>query len=732
MSTTNRLADETSPYLQQHKHNPVDWYPWGPEAFEAARMQDKPIFLSVGYSTCYWCHVMERQSFENEAIASIMNRNFINIKVDREERPDVDSLYMTAVQVMTRQGGWPMSVWLTPDLKPFFGGTYFPPTDMQGRSGFPSICEALAGAYDDRRDEIEKTCNNLIGVLKELAEPTEPDQTIAYTSGWVEAMVYRSINDYEPTYGGFGRAPKFPRQTLLELLLHWINYQRAVGNDTADFEKPLRFTLDAMANGGIRDHLGGGFHRYSTDNQWLVPHFEIMLYDNAMLGWIYAEASRVFSEPRYESVARGIFDFVLREMTSPEGAFYTAFDAEVDAQEGLNYLWTMPELEEVLSPREAAQFAVVYGVDRGPNFADPHHSDGTPSKNVLYLPTGPERESDPEIISMREKLYLKRLTRKKPQLDTKIITHWNALMIRAVAHGGDLFGEVRYLEAARKAVNCLSERHATPDGGLYRSSRDGEAKYHGFLDDYAALAQALIDLNRITHDTWCLDEAHRLAGLMRLKFEDPDRGGFYFSDAAADDLIVRQKVGQDTPLPSGNAQAAMVCDSLGLTDSAARALGVFAVQATHHGESMSTHVQAALQFVQNHGDLRVEPGEGGKLKLDTPQATAVKAVGITSGWKGDRQIMVELTISPDYHLSSETSLESPMDVIEHIAVPPPVRRKFAYAQEEQAVLEGRVRILVTLKKAPEKGTTIPLRLTYQICTETACLPTVSRGLSITK
>ncbi len=732
MSNTNRLSKETSPYLQQHQHNPVDWYAWGDEAFEASRRQDKPIFLSIGYSTCYWCHVMERQCFENESIAALMNENFINIKVDREERPDVDQLYMTAVQVMTRQGGWPMSVWLLPDLRPFFGGTYFPPAEMQGRPGFPGIIEGLSDAFDKRRKDVEETATKITQILQELAQPSEPDEPITYSSGWVEALIHRSINDYEPKYGGFGRAPKFPRQTLLELLLHWINYQRAVGNDVGDVEKPLRHSLDAMANGGIRDHLGGGFHRYSTDAEWLVPHFEIMLYDNAMLGWIYAEASRVLNEPRYETVARGIFDFVLREMTSPEGAFYTAWDAEVDAQEGLNYLWTMPELESVLTPREASRFAVVYGLDRGPNFGDPHHGDGKADKNVLYLPHGPADESAPDIIEMREKLYLKRLTRKKPLLDTKIITHWNAMMIRALAHAGDLFGEVRYLEAARVAVHFIANQHATPDGGLWRTSRDNIAKHHGFLDDYAAMAQALIDLNRITHDTWCLDEARRLTDLMLQKFRDPDQGGFYFSDAAAKDLIVRQKIGQDTPLPSGNAVAAMVCDALGMTDAAAEALGVFAIQANHHGESMSTHVQAALQFVQNHGDLRCEPVPGARMKLETPQAQAVKAVEISSGFKGERQVMVELVIAPEFHLSSDTSLESPMDIIEHIAVPPPTQKRYAYSDEEQAVLEGRVRILVTLKNPPAKGTTIPFRLTYQVCTDTACLPTVSRGLSVTR
>lgn len=728
----NRLAQETSPYLQQHQHNPVNWYPWGEEALDVARRRDMPIFLSVGYSSCYWCHVMERQCFENPEIARLMNENFINIKVDREERPDVDQVYMTALQVMTRQGGWPMSVWLLPDLRPFFAGTYFQPHDAGGRSGFDSILTALADAYDKRRDEIDTTASKLQEVLEGLAQPAEPDEALTLTTAWMEALVGRSVNDYEPQFGGFGRAPKFPRQTLLELLLHWVAYQRAAGHDTSEYDKPLRHALDAMANGGIRDHLGGGFHRYSTDEQWLVPHFEIMLYDNAMLAWIYAEASRVYNEPRYESVGRGICDFVLREMTSPEGLFYTAFDAEVDTREGQNYLWTMAELEQVLTPREAGVFAAVYGLDRGPNFADPHHGDGTPTHNILHLPAGPERESDPDIVAMREKLYLHRLTRKKPMLDTKIITSWNAMMIRALAHAGDLFGDARYLEAARRATNQLLTTHASEDGGLYRTSRDGIAKHAAFLDDYAFTVQALLELNRVAHDPWCLSEARRLVEAMRDRFEDADRGGFYFSDARAKDLIVRQKVGSDTPLPSGNAVAAMVCDSLGLTDVAGRALGVFAVQTNHHGEAMSTQLQAVLQFIQHHGDLRVEPGEDGRVRLDTPQALAVQAVEITHGWKGERGVMIELQIADGYHLSMQTSLESPMDIIEKIDVPPPTRRKFAYADEEQAVLEGRIRVLVTLKEVPAPGTVLPLRLTYQACTDSACLPTVTRAVSITR
>nr|MDQ3082936.1 thioredoxin domain-containing protein [Gemmatimonadota bacterium] len=452
----NRLATESSPYLLQHQHNPVDWYPWGPEAFEASRAQNKPIFLSVGYSTCYWCHVMERQSFEISSIAREMNERFINIKVDREERPDVDQLYMTAVQLLTHHGGWPMSVFLMPDLRPFYGGTYFPPEDAHGRPGFVTVLRALEDAYKNRKSDVEQTATQIKSVLQQLAEPAPPDGPISIDRHFVEALVERSTSDYEPTYGGFGSAPKFPRETLLELLLTYLaqptldlDPQSLIANRRSAIRKKLLHTLDALAAGGIRDQLGGGFHRYSTDAKWLVPHFEIMLYDNAMLAWCYIEAFRQTNDQKYADVARGIFDFVLREMTSPDGSFYTAFDAEVDGQEGLNYLWTSDEIERVLGPDDAKVFNRIYGVDRGPNFADPHHGNGVPDKNILHLAVPMESElMQKRIAEMRQQLLNARQQRKQPLLDTKILTSWNALMIRALAHGGQILREPRYLNAA--------------------------------------------------------------------------------------------------------------------------------------------------------------------------------------------------------------------------------------------------------------------------------------------
>ncbi|HEY0009439.1 MAG TPA: DUF255 domain-containing protein [Tepidisphaeraceae bacterium] len=723
---TNRLSRETSPYLLQHQHNPVDWYPWGEEAFAAARAQDKPIFLSVGYSTCYWCHVMERQSFENAQIAALMNEKFINIKVDREERPDVDQLYMTAVQVLTRSGGWPMSVWLLPDLRVFFGGTYFPPQDTQGRPGFPNILEALSDAYNDRRPDLEETAGKLHEVIAELAEPTEPDEPMTLSMPWIKGNIDRSALDYDGQFGGFGAAPKFPRETLLQVLLQWARHTAEHGERDTENDKALRHTLDAMANGGIRDQLGGGFHRYSTDAQWLVPHFEIMLYDNAMLAWVYAEASQQFNEPRYATVARGIADFVLREMTSPQGGFYTAFDAEVDAKEGLNYLWTMPEIEQVLSPREAAQFAQVYGLDTGPNFADPHHGDGTPDKNILHLPNGPARESDPAIVEMRSKLYAYRLTRKQPLLDTKIITSWNALMIRGLAHVGSILSEPMYLQAAEKAADFLLKHHRKPDGSFYRTSREGQAKYEGFLDDYAFLAQALLELHRATSDARWRAEAEEVANQMRTRFEDAERGGFYFTDEKASDLIVRQKVGSDSPLPAGAAVAARVCDELGHTESAAKTLASFAVQTNHHGPGMSAMLQAILQFVSRHGPLRAEPTEQQRrLKIEMPDQQAMTAVTPRFLWTDDRTLAIDLEIAAGFHLSRDADVSSPAATSVR---PLPEAKTYDYADAAVEVYHGTARFVLNFPEKPAAGVAVPVILRYQACTDSACLPPVTRTL----
>ena len=755
-SHTNRLIHESSPYLLQHAHNPVDWHAWGPEAFEKARKEDKPIFLSVGYSTCYWCHVMERQCFENEQIAAEMNRLYVNIKVDREERPDVDQLYMTAVQLITRHGGWPMSVWLKPDLSPFYGGTYFPPGDFVG------YLRALADTYRTRKGEVEKTSSQIVGILQRLAHPQAPERPLRVDNDFVESLIQRSISDYDAQLGGFGGAPKFPRQTLLELLLTYLDQQLQIAKPVPSPSKDrksqiedagtrLSHTLDAMADGGIRDHLGGGFHRYSTDARWLVPHFEIMLYDNAMLGWIYAEAHRQSGDPRYAQVARGIFDFILREMTSPQGAFYTAFDAEVDAREGLSYLWTQEEIESILGVEDAKLFNKVYGVDRGPNFTDPHHGTGRPDTNILYLPkTMTEvagelqltvEQLDQRLALMRQKLYEARRRRKQPLLDTKVIASWNALMIRALAHGGHVLRDQRYIDAAIRATQFLLKHHRKHDGGLYRTSREGAPKYDGFLDDYAFLAQALLSLHEATGDqTW----KHHAAGVavpMLQKFVDDQLGGFYFTERNAPDLLVRQKTAQDSPLPSGNAVAAMVLLGLDQPKGALSTLAAFSQQMNEYGESMSSMVQAALLYLRKAEPFNVSaaPTADAADRPATPEQIAAGVVAIKAEMTSAAELHLHLSILDGFHINAHEAggdvplvptvltVDQPGTMIEY---PPGEERRFAFTETPIHVYSKTVTILVRFSPPAKPESTVKFNLSYQACDESTCLPQVNKHFEI--
>ena len=741
---TNRLANETSPYLLQHAHNPVDWYPWGEEAFTAAKAQNKPIFLSVGYSTCYWCHVMERQCFEVEAIADVMNEHFINIKVDREERPDVDSLYMTAVQVLTRHGGWPMSVFLTPDLRPFYGGTYFPPTDAHGRPGFPTLMRGLDDAWKNRQSEVERSANQLANILKQVAHPPKPESTLTIDQPAIDRVLRDSLSNYDPQHGGFGGAPKFPQETLL---LFAFDQQFHSPDDRR--LKMLTHTLDAMALGGIRDQLGGGFHRYSTDAQWLVPHFEIMLYDNAMLGQIYVEAYRQTEEPRYATIARGVFDFVLREMTSPQGAFYTAMDAEVDALEGDSYLWTEQEVDEVLGGEDARLFNRVYGLDRGPNFADPHHGDGVPDKSILYLDEFPDAELEARLEPLRAKLKAVRDARKQPLLDSKVITSWNALMIRALAIAGQVLNEPRYITAAVTAANFLLTEHRSVDGKLTRTSRDGISKYEGFLDDYAFLAHAMLAIHEADGDVRWKDVAATIATDMVQRFGDDANGGFFFTPSDATELPVRQKIAGDSPLPSGNAVAAMVMQQLGHTAVARDTLAVFATQMDQVGEGMSSMMQAASAYIRQAGELVIEPAAAGvsgatggtppvsaTSKEDTggvPPVAPKQSVLVEPQWVSPTELHVSVLIRAGYHVNAHealagliaTQLSVTGDDVQVLAIdyPPAKMEQFAFSPDVLPVYSDRFTIALRLANPTARPMRIALQ--YQACDDSACLAPVT-------
>lgn len=750
---TNRLIHSSSPYLLQHAHNPVDWYPWGAEAIETARRLNRPIFLSVGYSTCYWCHVMERQSFENEGIAGLMNELFVNIKVDREERPDVDQLYMTAVQILTRQGGWPMSVFLTPDLRPFFGGTYFPPTDSYGRPGFPRVLRSIAEAYANKRDQVERSAEEIVRLLQRVAEPRQPLHPIRFDLSWIESLIERSTADFDQCYGGFSGAPKFPRQTLLELLLEYVRSPHAT-EDAQQIRQQVLYTLDFMADGGIRDQLGGGFHRYSTDEKWLVPHFEIMLYDQAMLAVCYARAWEISGTARYQRIARGICDFVLREMTSPAGGFYTAFDAEVDAQEGLSYLWTKQEAEEEMtafSKEDAHLFMQTYGLLDGPNFADPHHGNGQPDKNILFLP-GPletvakkegmtEEALDGRLASMRQALYAARQKRKQPLLDTKILTSWNGLMIRALAIAGKVFGEGRYVAAAESAARFLLERHRLADGTLIRTSRlegGGQtgAPVAGFLDDYAFLAQALLALHEASGEARWREEALRVAGVMKEKFLDADLGGFFFTPSDASEMIVRQKAAQDSPLPSGNAAAAQCLLEMGEVEEARGTLAVFAQSMEDSAEGMSSMVQAALAYLEKQEPFAVAAaGEEAVERPASADQLAKEAVDLSARWETPGRLVVQAQVREGFHLNAHeagpgltpTSLEVGAAEIQY---PEGVRRSYPYADAPMAVYEGRVEFRALFSGPLPAGTMVRVTLRYQPCTQDACLAATQKSIEV--
>ncbi len=554
---TNRLAGETSPYLLQHAHNPVDWYPWGPEALAKARAEGKPIFLSVGYSACHWCHVMERESFENPEIASLMNEFFVNVKVDREERPDIDQIYMAAVQAITGQGGWPMSVFLTPDLKPFYGGTYFPPSDSRGMPGFPRVLSSVHKAWQERRDDILKSASDLTAQLASLGEV--PPSTGSLNVRLLDQAFQKLARSFDPQHGGFGDAPKFPHPMDLKVLLR---HHARTGDDHA--LHMVRLTLEKMARGGIYDHLGGGFARYSTDDRWLVPHFEKMLYDNALLASVYVEAYQLTKEAEFARVARETMDYVLGRMTDPEGGFHATEDADSEGVEGKYYVWSRAEIDEVLGSERGRTFAEVYDVTERGNWEH---------QNILNLPRSlaeaasklgrDEAELRVELDEDRARLLEARERRVPPGKDTKVLTSWNGLMIAALADGSRALRDERYLDAANQAAGFLLDAMRGPEGRLLHSYKDGQAKFNAYLDDYACLIDGLTRLFEANGEPRWLDDALALSGVMLVEFLDHEKGGFYYTGTSHEALIARPKDIYDNATPSGNAMAATALLRLG-------------------------------------------------------------------------------------------------------------------------------------------------------------------------
>ena len=552
----NRLAKETSPYLLQHAYNPVDWYAWGDEALQKAQSENKPIFLSVGYSACHWCHVMAHESFEDDEIAKIMNEHFVNIKVDREERPDIDDIYQRVCQLASGTGGWPLSVFLTPNQKPFYVGTYFPKEGGRyGMAGFKTILLQLSDAYKNKQKEIEAASGEFMEALSQTAK----DVALVQAD---KAGIERSILDEaavgllqmgDPIYGGFGQAPKFPNASNLMFLLRYYDI-----SGMSRFKDFVTFTADKMAAGGIHDQLGGGFARYATDQKWLIPHFEKMLYDNALLAQLYAELYQITKDERHLKIVRKTLDFVLREMTHPEGGFYSAQDADSEGEEGKFYVWPKKEIAEILSDQAITDiFCEYYGVTAGGNFEGENILNVRVStKNLATRYSKTPEEIEQMIADASAKLFAEREKRVRPGRDEKILTSWNGLMISGFAKGYAVTGDAKYLQAADRAVNFIESKLASGDGRLKRTFKDGESKLNAYLDDYAFYVNALLDLFAIDSKQQYLDKALKYTDFMLLHFWDQKDGNLFFTSDDHEKLIVRTKNFYDLAIPSGNSAAA--------------------------------------------------------------------------------------------------------------------------------------------------------------------------------
>ena len=545
---SNRLIHETSPYLLQHAHNPVDWHPWGDEAFQKAKRENKPVLLSIGYSACHWCHVMERESFENEQIAALMNDLFISIKVDREERPDLDEIYMNAVQLLTGRGGWPMTMFLTPDGKPFYGGTYFPPEDRQGMPGFPKILLGVSQAYRERSADVEKSVGEILAALQRMSETHQSDKD--FSPDIIAASCEKISRAYDSDNGGLGQAPKFPNAGVYELFLRNFYHSK-----NERYLEMIVHTLTKMAQGGIYDHLGGGFHRYSVDAKWLVPHFEKMLYDNAQLLAIYAHAYAITGETLFKSVVEETAHYLLREMLQAGGGFYSTQDADSEGEEGKFFVWTPDEISRLLGTEAGEVFCRIYDVSDQGNFEE---------KNILHPILTIEQASkyfgkeksviETLVAEAKTKLFTEREKRIKPFRDEKIITAWNGLALSGLAAAIKISGAVALITAVTQTIEFIFDKMFR-DGFLLHTYKDGQAKLLGYLDDYAFLAVGLLDIYETLLDRAFLDRALQLNEIMLREFWDEEEGGFFYTGKSQEQLISRTKPIFDASIPSGNAMA---------------------------------------------------------------------------------------------------------------------------------------------------------------------------------
>ncbi len=763
----NRLARETSPYLLQHAHNPVDWYPWGPEAFEKAKQEGKPIFLSVGYSSCHWCHVMERESFEDAEIARKLNEQFICIKVDREERPDVDAVYMAAVQAFQGSGGWPMTVFLFPDGRPFFGGTYFPPRDREGLEGFSDLIDRVATAWRDHRTELDRDADRVAAVVRLATTAAATSPRVPLSRALADACAAGLADQFDPEHGGFGfdpdqsRRPKFPEPTNLMFLLD--RHRRQPGRDgllargaPAGAPGPLAMvesTLDHMARGGIRDHLAGGYHRYSTDRKWAVPHFEKMLYDQALIASAHLAAFEVTKDDRWRREAEATLDFVAREMATPEGGFASALDADAEGEEGGYYVWTRAEVDSILGADDAHVFSLAYGLNGEPNFEGGRHVllVTKPWKELAStLQTTPEA-LETRLAPMRAKLLEARRKRPKPLLDDKILTGWNGLMIAAYADGHRLLRRDEYRRSAERAADFLLARLRDGDGKLLRSFRAGQAKGAAYLDDYAYLVHGLLRLHAATGDASRLAQARSLVDRMIADFADPG-GGFYLTADGHESLLARPKDPYDGALPSGNAMA--VADLLALAklsdggqdlDVAGKALEAFSPAMAR----TPTGVPALLIALQDYLDARPQAAGAAAIGAEEPEidnplglprqvltvdARLAEGAVVTPG--GEFEAMLTLEVARGWHLYANppgsdrlkpTVVElspNPTATLVSVDYPEGEAKRLGGEVAPVTVYEGRVVLRARLKADPEaRPGEVPLtfRVRYQACDDRACL-----------
>ena len=746
----NRLASESSPYLLLHKDNPVDWYPWGEEAFTRARQDDKPIFLSVGYSTCYWCHVMERESFSNPEIARQLNEGFVCIKVDREERPEVDEIYMGATQLITRSGGWPNSVFLTPDLKPFFAGTYFPPEAARGRPGFPRVLQGLRQAWLFRRAELLQQADAVVQAMQQHLGAPRGGSGALPGEELASATQAELASRFDPQWGGFGHAPKFPSPANLYFLLDRIESDEA--------REMLVATLDAMARGGLMDQLAGGFHRYSTDEAWLVPHFEKMLYDNAALAELYAEAAPHAEGAGFERVARQTLDFVLRELTGDAGGFLSAIDAETDGHEGAYYTWTAAELDAVLRGEDGRLFRVVHGLEGEPTFEADRYVVYVPAPHAEQARTGGLSEAEllRRLEPGRRALLAAREARERPLVDDKVLADWNGLMIGALARASVLLREPRYLAAAERAATFLLKELRDPGNGtLLHTWREGRASVAAYLDDYAFLISGLLELSAATGEPRWLAEAVRLSEEQERRLADPEAGG-YFSAGADPRLLVRARTAFDGAVASGNGVAAMNAVELarrtGDASHRRRAEATLGAFAAGMAEAPLAHVTLVRALER----LRALPEARASALAATPAGasagTAVKAPAVPSAaealeeeayavveidgrlgtseddaWKPFR---IELDVKKGWHVNAAPAGAGlvPVRVSGVIGGVRDVRYPTGAAWNGGGgavpVYSGRVVIEGEIER--RGGGAVSVELSYQACDEARCLPPVAR------